>query len=244
MATFFGLVFFIALFSTIGLLIKPSLTARGNNPALSRGKIAMFGLGASVLSFVMIGVFAPKVDPQLEVGQFSDDQIEVKEQDGSIVITPKEAELNSMDKKLETIKGYNKNILAVRSHSNNVLEIDLPATEVAFTDLAYIDHTSRTIRDILIKILKESPQEQFSAIRFVVFADLRDQYNNKKNEPIFQLTYDYPELKKININDDYVDHRVFMNFATFGLRNAVAHEMFEQWCLKDDNAERSGSFCQ
>ena len=162
MATFFGLVFLIAFFSTIGLLIKPSLTARGNNPALSRGKIAMFGLGASVLSFVMVGVFAPKVDPQLDVGQFSDDQVEVKEQDGSIVITPKEAEVNSMDKKLETIKGYNKNILAVRSHSNNVLEIDLPATEVAFTDLAYIDHTSRTIRDILIKILKESPQEQFS----------------------------------------------------------------------------------
>lgn len=244
MATFFGFIFFIALFSTIGLLIKPSLTARGHNPALSRGKIAMFGLGASVLSFVMVGVFAPKVDPQMDVGQFSDEQVEVKEQNGSIVITPKEAELNSMDKKLETIKGYNKNILAVRSHGNNVLEIDLPATEVAFTDLDYIDHTSRTIRDILIKILRESPQEQFSAIRFVIFADLRDQYNNKKNEPIFQLTYDYPELKKININDDYIDHRVFMNFATFGLRNAVAHEMFEQWCLKDDNAERSGNFCQ
>lgn len=244
MAEFFAFLFFIGLIVTCVLMAKPHLSQFKNRPALTRKKIALYGFGTCLVLFALIGVFAPKVDPQLEVGQFSDDQVEVKEQDGSIVITPKEAEVNSMDKKLEMIKGYNKNILAVRSHSNNVLEIDLPATEVAFTDLDYIDHTSRTIRDILIKILKESPQEQFSAIRFVVFADLRDQYNNKKNEPIFQLTYDYPELKKININDDYVDHRVFMNFATFGLRNAVAHEMFEQWCLKDDNAERSGSFCQ
>ena len=119
----------------------------------------------------------------------------------------------------------------------------MPATE-AFSDAGYLDYTSRTTRDILIKILKNPPKQQFSTIRFVVFANLTDQYNNKKNEPIFQLTYDYVEIKKINIDADYVDHRLFLNFAMFGLRSPVAHEMFEGWCGKGDNAERSGSFCQ
>ena len=144
---------------------------------------------------------------------------------------------------LDTIKSYDKNIIAVRTHGENVLEIDLPATEVAFSDAGYIDHTSRTVRDILVKILKNPPQQKFANIRFVIFADLTDQYNNKKNEPIFQLTYDYAEIQKVNIKDDYVDHRLFMNFAKFGLRSPVAHDMYEKWCAKDDNAVRSGQFC-
>lgn len=158
-------------------------------------------------------------------------------------VKPKPEE-NIQEEELETIKGYDKAILAVRNHGNNVLEIDLPATEVAFSDAGYIDHTSRKTRDILIKILKNPPAQKFSAIRFVVFAELTDQYNNKKNEPIFQLTYDYAEIKKINIDADYVDHRLFMNFAKFGIRSPVAHSMFNEWCAKGDNAEHSGRFCK
>lgn len=150
---------------------------------------------------------------------------------------------DTAENELETIKGYDKKITAVRTHGENVLEIDLPATE-AFSDAGYLDYTSRTTRDILIKILNNPPKQKFTIIRFVVFADLTDQYNNKKNEPIFQLTYDYTEIQKINISDGYVDHRLFLNFAKFGLRSPVAHEMFEQWCTKGDNAERSGRFCQ
>ncbi|PWB14216.1 hypothetical protein DCO44_09900 [Acinetobacter sp. AM] len=97
MATLFTLIFFISLFSTIGLVIKPSLTARGNNPALSRGKIALFGLTASILSFALIGVFAPKVEQKLDVEQFSDEQVQVTEQDGKIVVSQKEADQKALE---------------------------------------------------------------------------------------------------------------------------------------------------
>ncbi|GEM_PF-6277370 len=204
-------------------------------------KIVSFGwLLLGVLAFVML----PTPDQPLVQNNLEHPVTAVETKAEKVTDVEPKAEENIQENEFETIKGYNKAILAVRNHGNNVLEIDLPATEVAFTDLDYIDHTSRTTRDILIKILKNPPTQQFSAIRFVIFADLTDQYNNKKNEPIFQLTYDYPEIKKINIDADYVDHRLFLNFAMFGLRSPVAHEMFEGWCGKGDNAERSGRFCQ
>ena len=156
----------------------------------------------------------------------------------------KVTEIIQPENSIETIKKYDKKIIALRTHGENVLEVDLPATEVAFSDAGYIDHTSRTTIDILIKILKNKPKEKFKIIRFVIFADLKDQYNNVQNEPIFQLSYDYAEIQKINLNNGYLDHRLFLNFAKFGLRSPVAHSMFDDWCAKGDNAERSGRFCK
>lgn len=234
MAELFSILFFIGLIITCVFMAKPSLSQFKNRPALNRKQIALFGFGSCFVLLALVGVFAPKPPA-------STTAVVENKKNETVVSEVKE---NSQEKEFETIKGYNKAILAVRNHGNNVLEIDLPATEVAFTDLDYLDHTSRMTRDILIKILKNPPTQQFSSIRFVIFADLTDQYNNKKNEPIFQLTYDYAEIKKINIDADYVDHRLFLNFAMFGLRSPVAHEMFETWCAKDDNAEKSGSFCQ
>lgn len=246
MAELFAFLFFIVLIVTCVLMAKPSLSQFKNRPALTRKKIALYGFGTCLVLFALIGIFAPKPPaPTTAVVENKKNETPVVEPKAEKATDVKiKSKENTQEKELETIKGYNKAILAVRNHGNNVLEIDLPATEVAFTDLDYIDHTSRTTRDILIQILKNPPTQQFSAIRFVIFADLRDQYNNKKNEPIFQLTYDYAEIQKINIDADYVDHRLFLNFAMFGLRSPVAHEMFETWCAKDDNAERSGSFCQ
>lgn len=237
MAEFFAFLFFIGLIVTCVLMAKPHLSQFKNRPALTRKKIALYGFGTCLVLFALIGVFAPKPPASTTA------VVENKKNETAAVEPKVESKENSLEIELETIKGYNKNIIAVRTHGENVLEIDLPATE-AFSDAGYLDYTSRTTRDILIKILKNPPKQQFSTIRFVVFANLTDQYNNKKNEPIFQLTYDYAEIKKINIDADYVDHRLFLNFAMFGLRSPVAHEMFEGWCGKGDNAERSGSFCQ
>lgn len=255
MVNLFLILFLVTVIASIVFLINPKLSQIKNRPALSRKTVAIGGTVLSLIFLFIVGSIAPPVAKNSTVASKPEQavveepkaelvaQVEQSEAEKTAEATPKPV-VNIQGKELETIKGYNKAILAVRNHGNNVLEIDLPATEVAFTDLDYIDHTSRTTRDILIKILKNPQTQQFSAVRFVVFADLTDQYNNKKNEPIFQLTYDYPEIKKINIDADYVDHRLFLNFAMFGLRSPVAHEMFEGWCGKDDNAERSGPFCQ
>ena len=235
MAELFAFLFLIGLIITCVFLAKPNLSQFKNRPALTRKQIALYGFGTCFVLFALIGVFAPK--PPASTTEVAENM-----KNETVIVEPK-AEENVQEKEFETIKGYDKKITAVRTHGENVLEIDLPATD-AFSDAGYLDYTSRTTRDILIKILNNPPKQKISIIRFVVFADLTDQYNNKKNEPIFQLTYDYTEIQKINISDGYVDHRLFLNFAKFVLRSPVAHEMFEDWCSKGDNAERSGRFCQ
>ncbi|WP_336152597.1 hypothetical protein [Acinetobacter ursingii] len=107
MANLFGLLFIILFIVTFVLLIKPSLTARGNKAALPRLKIFVYGMLASFASLVMVGLTSPKVDPKkLNVEQYSDDQVKVTQEDGKIVVAPVETEQkNNLQKKSETSLG-------------------------------------------------------------------------------------------------------------------------------------------
>lgn len=62
MATLFALLFLIALIGTIVFLINPSLTQFKSKPALSRGKILLYGLALNFVFLALVGVFAPEVD--------------------------------------------------------------------------------------------------------------------------------------------------------------------------------------
>lgn len=62
MAIFFALLFFIASIGTIVFLIKPSLTQIKSNPALSRGKILLYGFALNIILLALVGVFAPEVE--------------------------------------------------------------------------------------------------------------------------------------------------------------------------------------
>ena len=62
MAIFFALLFLIASIGTIVFLIKPSLTQIKSRPALSRGKILLYGLVIIFLSLALVGIFAPEVE--------------------------------------------------------------------------------------------------------------------------------------------------------------------------------------
>lgn len=73
---------------------------------------------------------------------------------------------------------------------------------------------------------------------------MTDQYNKSFESPIFQLTYDLNEVKKINLDDGYVDYKMFLNFSKFGMRHPVGDSIYTKWCEKEGNAERSGNFCK
>lgn len=62
MAIFFALLFFIASIGTLIFLIKPSLTQIKSNPALSRGKILLYGFALNIVLLALVGVFAPEVE--------------------------------------------------------------------------------------------------------------------------------------------------------------------------------------
>ncbi len=124
-ANFFGLLFFIFLIATIILLIKPSLTARGGQAALSRLKIFIYGLLASLFSVVMIGFTAPKVDPKKLAEQYSDDKVKVTTEDGKIIVSPVD-----QDKKekppFELTNDPKKNAANAQAHYKKLAEEDKP----------------------------------------------------------------------------------------------------------------------
>lgn len=62
MAIFFALLFLVASIGTIIFLVKPSLTQIKSNPALSRGKILLYGFALNIVLLALVGVFAPEVD--------------------------------------------------------------------------------------------------------------------------------------------------------------------------------------
>lgn len=66
LANLFVLLFVISIVITIILLIKPSLTALRGKPALSRGKISLYGIIAIITSFILVGIFAPPIEHKEE----------------------------------------------------------------------------------------------------------------------------------------------------------------------------------
>ncbi|RSC23031.1 hypothetical protein [Acinetobacter sp. FDAARGOS_515] len=134
MAELFAFLFFILFIATIVLLIKPSLTARGNKAALPRLKIFIYGLLASLAALVMVGLTAPKVDPKkLDVEQFSDDQVKVTQEDGKIVVTPVEQKEKTKDEigkentpPFELTDDPKQNVVNAQAHYEKLAEEDKP----------------------------------------------------------------------------------------------------------------------
>ena len=190
-------------FSFIGLIRPKTLQSLRKSKVLTRKEILIGWAISTVILIVIISMTAPEV----EKGQQTHNTVETSEPNAEATVEDKIPSL------IDQVKDYDKtNILAVRTHGENVLEIDLKATEGAFNDAGYLDHSGREAKDILVKILKKNSNEKFNAVRFVIIGKLTDQYNKSFESPIFQLTYDLNEVKKINLDDGYVDYKMFLNF--------------------------------
>ena len=223
----------------IGLVIGIFLAKWVYKEWLKKG----YSKGISVTGSISLGIVFFILTVMI-ASSFSNVNESASQQNEKTTLAPPNPIKNEIPNFIQQVKDYDKtSILDVRKHDENVLEIDLKATDVAFSDAGYLDTAGRAARDILIKIKQNNPNEKFDVIRFVIIARLKDQYNNISEDPIFQMTYDYPEIQKVNIDTDYIDHRLMMNFAKFTLRHPTDHDLYKAWCLKDDNAERSGNFC-
>ena len=217
----------------IGLISPDTLNFFKKNKPITRKDIAIVFFVGTLILLLLIGFFIPSETNQTQLENNKTTHAEAK----------KESEIKSPSL-FEQVKEYDKtSILDVRNHGEIVLEIDLKANEVAFNNAGYLDFAGHQAKDILIKLVKNNANEKYKIVRFVVIGNLTDQNNKSSEEPIFQLTYDLDEIKKINLDNGFVDYKIFLNFAKFGLRNPVAHSIYKEWCTKDKNAEKSGFFC-
>lgn len=222
----------------IGLVNPQKFEKHMNGKRLTRLQILLFGFVGTIISLVLIVLTAPdpshKADAQVAQVKV-DNSTDIKE-----VSQPVEKQFSLIDQ----VKSYDpKAIIAVEKQGDNVLDIHLKSSALGLSDGGYLDSAGRNAKDILIKLIKNNANEKFKIIRFVVHADLKDQYNKSFESAIFQIEYDFDEIKKMQIGDGYIDYKMFLNFTQFQVRHPVGHSVLEGWCQDGDNQVKSGAFC-
>ena len=232
-------------FSLIGLVNPKKWQRLHKNKDVTRKDVFVGCIAGSAILIIVMVISVPDLDSNSVSGKTAPEAERVQQAHNTVETSEPNAEAKvNTSSLIDQVKDYDKtNILAVRTHGKNVLEIDLKASEGAFSDSGYLDHSGREAKDILVKIIQNNSNEKFNVVRFVIIGQLTDQYNKTFESPIFQLTYDLNEVKKINLDTVYVDYKIFLNFSKFGMRHPVADSIYTDWCKKEGNAEQSGEFC-
>lgn len=98
MATFFALVFFVGLIGMFLGLLKPKIFKK-YNPSNSRLKIFLGGIGISIISLALVGIFAPEVekkdqsttgDNPIKTLKVSETKLEKVKEEESLGMTPEQ----------------------------------------------------------------------------------------------------------------------------------------------------------
>lgn len=214
----------------IGLVSPKKFQNFSKGKPVTRGQVLLLGFVGTVVFSIIISITAPDANNNINASENKTAK-EIKK--------PVDIQISLIDQ----VKAYDpKAIIAVEKQGDNVLDIQLKSSAVGFSDGGYLDSAGREAKDILIQLKKNNSNEKFKIIRFIENADLKDQYNNKSVSAIFQIEYDFDEIKKFN-TDGYIDYKMFLNFAKFQARHPVGHSVLEDWCQDEDNKAKSGMFC-
>lgn len=218
----------------IGLVSPKKFQNFRKSKPVTRGYVLLFGFVGTVILTIIIAMSAPK-DNNAPVAQVKTDS--------STSLNDVNQSAKTQVSLIDQVKAYDpKAIIAVEKQGDNVLDIHLKSSALGFSDGSYLDAAGREAKDILIQLKKNNSNEKFKIIRFIENTELKDQYNNKSESAIFQIEYDFDEIKKFNI-DGYLDYKMFLNFATFQARHPVGHSVLEEWCADGGNQVKSGTFC-
>lgn len=213
----------------IGLVSPKKFQNFRKGKPITRTWVLLFGVIGTIVLSIIIAITAP--DPSNTTVSENKTTKEEKQ--------PVNIQISLIDQ----VKAYDpKAIIAVEKQGDNVLDIQLKSSALGFSDSGYLDAAGREAKDILIQLKKNNSNEKFKIIRFIENADLKDQYNNKSVSAIFQIEYDFDEIKKFN-TDGYIDYKMFLNFAKFQARHPVGQSVLEDWCQDGDNKAKSGMFC-
>lgn len=124
--------------------------------------------------------------------------------------------------------------------SNNSLDVYLKAKSVWNEKQVVFDSGMKGAE--IISKLKEHGITNLQTIKVHASAELLDKYDNKSNEKIFSIEYNFPEVLKLN-SDSYVLYQPYLRFAKMNINHPVGRKAFNDWCQDEGNISLSGSFC-
>lgn len=133
-----------------------------------------------------------------------------------------------------------KNNIEKTELANNSLDIYLKVKTV-WNEEQIVSYTGLAAADIISK-LKEIGVSDLKLIRMHASAELLDQYNNKFNNQVFFIEYDYPEALKLN-SDSSALYQFYLRFSKMNIKHSVGRKAFNSWCNNETNVALSGSFC-
>lgn len=125
--------------------------------------------------------------------------------------------------------------------SSQILDVYLKTQDAVWSDANILFMAASTAEKVL-KELRAQNVKDLTNVRFHAKTTLVDQYNNKSQNKIFTLNYNYSEVLKLNVENTSL-YQDYLKFAQFESNGRVGRDVFNAWCADDSNRKFSGSFC-
>lgn len=132
----------------------------------------------------------------------------------------------------------------VMDGATKVLVIDMKPS-AGHSDSSFFFMATEDMNKVVAKITKHFQNQQADRIDFVFTTGLSDKYGNSKDFPIIRLSFDMPEVKKINFQNG--------NFTSWDLLNLghpanyphpVGKKIVAAYCGEESNAKFAQNFCR
>ena len=246
----FAFVFLGCLIAFLIGLVKPSVFKIRGQP-LNRQQVALYSMIGVIVSLL---VFSSTISDEQKAEQKAQQAVAVAEQEKrdsekakieleelkkSVNLTANNVNDDIIRNVIVAVEPEKDRISKVEIEGNNSLHVYLKSKD-AFSEKWILTHTAKTAETILTNMKKQG-LKNFKKVMLHANAELLDQYNNKSDERVFYIEYDYPEVLKLNAQPGL--YQEFLRFSKFHVYQKVGRESFNQWCDDEDNVKWSGKFC-
>ncbi len=126
-------------------------------------------------------------------------------------------------------------------HTSQILDVYLKTQDAVWSDANILLMAASTAEKVL-KELRAQNVKDLTNVRLHAKTTLVDQYNNKSEDKIFTLNYNYSEVLKLNMENTSL-YQDYLKFAQFESNGRVGRDVFNAWCADDSNRKFSGGFC-
>ncbi|MFB2539058.1 hypothetical protein [Acinetobacter sp. c3-l95] len=133
----------------------------------------------------------------------------------------------------------NNNVKAVKLEGDNhlMVSIDLPQRDA----VDVVNSGFLSMQQALTDLLKSGKEPNSKQIYFTFYAEIVDASNHQTREPIFDIYFDTPELKTLNLENNITFYD-YLRLAKVSIRQPVGYKALSEWCKSDDNS-KFGNIC-
>lgn len=125
-----------------------------------------------------------------------------------------------------------------------VLVIDMKPS-AGHSDSSFLFMATEDINKVVAKITKYFQNQQADRIDFVLTTGLSDKYGNSKDFPVIRLSFDMPEVKKVNFQNTSFTSWDLLNLAhPANYLHPVGKKIVAAYCGEESNAKFAQEFCR